>query len=157
MHCCNFHFALISLVRCLVFNSGSTVTWVWESGHFEAKTCCCSSALSSAVSSVISGVHQSLAELVRWSDQRLLYEDDTHNTRSIQDVVQMVKEAVQVRLCTRGKGVRDGGVGDSASVTSHSVCRMIKKCDLNRELVSVCCCYHGCCFPEGFAEYCLIL
>ncbi|XP_050688271.1 guanine nucleotide-releasing factor 2-like isoform X12 [Eriocheir sinensis] len=53
---------------------------------------------SSAVSSVISGVHQSLAELVRWSDQRLLYEDDTHNTQSIQDVVKMVKEAVQALI-----------------------------------------------------------
>ena len=51
---------------------------------------------SSAVSSVIASVHHSLAELVRWSDKRLLYEDDTHNTQTVQEVVQVVREAVQV-------------------------------------------------------------
>lgn len=53
---------------------------------------------SSAVSSVIAGVHHSLAELVRWSDQRLLYEDDTHNTQTVQEVVKVVKEAVQALI-----------------------------------------------------------
>lgn len=120
---------------------------------FEANTCCSSSALSSAVSSLISGVHQRLAELVRWSDQRLLYEDDTHNTQSIQDVVQMVKEAVQVRPCTRWEGVQDGSVGESASVTSQSVCHRIKKCEMNRDVVSVCYCCHGRNLHEGFAEH----
>lgn len=53
---------------------------------------------SSTVSSVIAGVHHSLAELVRWSDQRLLYEDDTHNTQTVQEVVQVVREAVQALI-----------------------------------------------------------
>ncbi|XP_045112246.1 rap guanine nucleotide exchange factor 1-like isoform X4 [Portunus trituberculatus] len=54
---------------------------------------------SSAVSSVIAGVHHSLAELVRWSDQRLLYEDDTHtSTQTVQEVVQVVRDAVQALI-----------------------------------------------------------
>lgn len=53
---------------------------------------------SSAVSSVIASVHHSLAELVRWSDKRLLYEDDTHNTQTVQEVVQVVREAVQALI-----------------------------------------------------------
>lgn len=50
---------------------------------------------SSAVASVLASVHQSLAELVRWSDQILLHNDDAHNTQTVYEVVQAVREAVQ--------------------------------------------------------------
>lgn len=51
---------------------------------------------SSAVSSVIARVHHSVAELVRWSDQLLLRGDEAHNTQTVQQVVQTVRDAVQV-------------------------------------------------------------
>ncbi|XP_042885600.1 rap guanine nucleotide exchange factor 1-like isoform X4 [Penaeus japonicus] len=50
---------------------------------------------SSAVSSVIARVHHSVAELVRWSDQLLLRGDEAHNTQTVQQVVQTVRDAVQ--------------------------------------------------------------
>lgn len=50
---------------------------------------------SSAVASVLASVHQSVAELVRWSDQLLLHDDDTHNTQTAHQVVQAVREAIQ--------------------------------------------------------------
>ncbi|XP_042215193.1 rap guanine nucleotide exchange factor 1-like isoform X2 [Homarus americanus] len=50
---------------------------------------------SNAVASVLASVHQSVAELVRWSDQLLLHEDDSHNTKTVDEVVLAVREAVQ--------------------------------------------------------------
>lgn len=102
------------------------IIWACKSSEVEAKLPC-SSTLSSAVSSVISGVHQSLAELVRWSDQRLLYEDDTHNTQTIQEVVQVVKEAVQVRQCTAA-GQRMVMVWETLPPSPHA---KLDTCDRN--------------------------
>ncbi|XP_042869883.1 rap guanine nucleotide exchange factor 1-like isoform X5 [Penaeus japonicus] len=56
---------------------------------------CFSNQNSSAVSSVIARVHHSVAELVRWSDQLLLRGDEAHNTQTVQQVVQTVRDAVQ--------------------------------------------------------------
>ncbi|XP_047496676.1 rap guanine nucleotide exchange factor 1-like isoform X6 [Penaeus chinensis] len=56
---------------------------------------CFSNQNSSAVSSVIARVHHSVAELVRWSDQLLLRGDEAHNTQTVQQVVQSVRDAVQ--------------------------------------------------------------
>lgn len=56
------------------------------------------SSLSSAVAAALAGVNHSLADLVRWSDQLLLHDDFHHNTRSAQDVVEAVRDAVKVCL-----------------------------------------------------------
>ncbi|XP_064118634.1 rap guanine nucleotide exchange factor 1-like isoform X2 [Macrobrachium nipponense] len=53
---------------------------------------------SSAVASVIARVHQSVAELVRWSDQLLLYGEEAQNTQTVHQVVQAVRVAVQALI-----------------------------------------------------------
>ncbi|KAK4315127.1 hypothetical protein Pmani_013638 [Petrolisthes manimaculis] len=50
---------------------------------------------SSAVAAAVAGVNHSLADLVRWSDQHLLHDDLHHNTRTVQDVVEAVRDAVK--------------------------------------------------------------
>ncbi|KAK7076346.1 Rap guanine nucleotide exchange factor 1, partial [Halocaridina rubra] len=78
---------------------------------------------SSAVSSVIARVHQSVAELVRWSDQLLLYEEEAHNTQTVQQVVQAVREAVQalIDLADDKENLNTSSDSSTLDVTPSSV------------------------------------
>ncbi|XP_069982713.1 rap guanine nucleotide exchange factor 1 isoform X8 [Penaeus vannamei] len=83
---------------------------------------CFSNQNSSAVSSVIARVHHSVAELVRWSDQLLLRGDEAHNTQTVQQVVQTVRDAVQafVDLAAdkENLNISDSSIMDSSPSTN---------------------------------------